>query len=74
MEDDLHQLRVVVTGGLHRLDVGVADMPSRDDDLGGEAQRRVGLGIARAALAVRRDLGIVELGEVLSEYACAERQ
>src|SRR5262249_9604250 len=50
--DDLHDLRVVVAGGPDRGEVGLADLAAGGRDLLREAERRGGLGVARAALAV----------------------
>ena len=74
MQHDLDHLRIVVAGILDRLDIGVGDMPARLDELDGKADRRVGLGVGRMAVAVGRDLGVGEFREVLAEIGCADRQ
>ena len=67
MEHNLDDLRVVVTGSLDRLQLGVRDVAARPDHLRRETHRGAGLRVRGGPFAVRGDLCVVELREVLAE-------
>ena len=67
VKHDLHDLRIVESGGPYRGDIGVTDVPARVDDLGSEAHGGVRLLIVGCAGTVGGDLGIVKLGDVLAD-------
>src|SRR5882757_6102803 len=60
VEDDLDDLPVVVAGGLQRAEIAVADRALGADELGGKADRSVGLRIVGGAVAVGGNLGVIE--------------
>src|ERR1700754_4284171 len=64
MEDDLDDLSVVVTGGLQRAEIAVADRALGAGKFCGKADRCVGLRIVGGAVAVGGDLGVIETDAV----------
>ncbi len=70
MEDDLDDLSIVVTGGLHGPKVVFTHMTALAHELCSKTHRGIGLEVIRSAAAVRSDFGVIELGEVLAKVAC----
>ena len=67
MKHDLDQLCVVVPGELDCANVVFAHVAALAHHFRSEPDSGVRLRVIRCAAAVSRDLGIIELGEVLAE-------
>jgi hypothetical protein len=67
VEDNLDDLRVVVASSLDRLELRVRDVAAPPDYLRREAHGRAGLRVRGPPFAVRRNLCVLELREVLAE-------
>ncbi len=67
MRHDLDQFGLAVTGKFGGTDVTFAHLATVFDQSDGKAHSRIRLLIARRAIAVCRDLGVIKLGDVFAQ-------
>jgi hypothetical protein len=67
VDHNFHHLGVAIARTLHRLNIGIGYVSALLRNFCGKTYIRIGFGVGRSTVAVRRDFSVVQLGYVFAE-------